>query len=406
MIKHLMKLVWNRKRANILITLEIFACFLVLFATLVMVIYYVDNYRQPRGFDYTNVWSVGTAMSTLADMERNDKEAMKQNTAAFFHAIKNMPEVESLSVIAQAPYTISVNNTYVEYKGKRIRTAQNHATDDLPQVLNLELVRGRWFGPADDGLSWNSVVINRKLAEELFGDEDPIGKDVSDKRPRKGENGQPAPHREWRVVGVLSEFRKEGEFSAPEPYIFQRSVPGVGRSWDFLIKVRPDVTKAFEETLIRRLHMINPNWSFEVDELSQLRDSRLSWQIAPMIAAGIVVAFLMIMVALGLVGVVWQSVSQRTTEIGLRRALGAPATSIYKQILGELVIISSCGLLVGVLVVVQFPLLDLVGFLSGQVYFYSLLASLGVIYAVTLLCGLYPSRIATKIQPVEALRWE
>ena len=406
MIKHLMKLVWNRKRANLLITLEIFACFLVLFATLVMVIYYVDNFRQPRGFDYTNVWSVGTSMSTLTDMERDDKEAMRKNTAAFFGAIRNMPEVDSISVIAQAPYTLSVNSTYVEYNGKRTYTAQNHATDDLPRVLKLELERGRWFGPSDDGLAWNPVVINRKLAEELFGDEDPIGKDISDKRPTKDEHGQPAPRKELRVVGVLSAFRKEGEFSAPEPYLFHRSVPGGGRTWDFVIRVRPGTPKSFEETLVRRLHLINPNWSFEIDELSQLRDSRLSYQIAPMVAAGIVVGFLMVMVALGLVGVVWQSVSQRTTEIGLRRALGAPATSVYKQIIGELLIITSCGTLAGILIVVQFPLLDLVGFLSGRVYFASLFASLAVIYTLTLACGLYPSRIATRIQPVEALRWE
>ena len=55
---------------------------------------------------------------------------------------------------------------------------------------------------------------------------------------------------------------------------------------------------------------------------------------------------------------------------------------------------------------VQFPLLDLIGFISDKVYIYSLLLSILVIYALTLICGLYPSRLATRVQPAEALHYE
>ncbi len=98
--------------------------------------------------------------------------------------------------------------------------------------------------------------------------------------------------------------------------------------------------------------------------------------------------------------------SQRTREIGLRRACGAPAGSIHLQVLGELLVISSVGLGLGTLLVIQIPLLDLVGFLTTEVYIYSLIASLALIYGLTLACGIYPSRLATRVQPVEALRWE
>ena len=63
MIRHLLKLVWNRKRGNLLVTLEIFVCFLVLFATVVMIGYYANNYRQPVGYDYEDVWSISTSIS-------------------------------------------------------------------------------------------------------------------------------------------------------------------------------------------------------------------------------------------------------------------------------------------------------------------------------------------------------
>jgi putative ABC transport system permease protein len=137
-----------------------------------------------------------------------------------------------------------------------------------------------------------------------------------------------------------------------------------------------------------------------------MRDRQSQLRTAPLIAGVVVAVFLIVMVGLGLVGVVWQNVSQRTTEIGLRRALGAARGRIYQQVLGELLVITSAGLLPGLALVVQLPLLDLVGFLSARVYICSLLVSVAMIYILTILCGLYPSRMATRIQPVEALRWE
>jgi len=403
MIKHLLKLVWNRKRGNLLVTLEIFVCFLVLFATVVMIGYYANNYRQPVGFEYQDVWSISTSISTIVDLDRDNGELMGKYASAFHTALKNMPEIEGVAVIRQAPYSFSWNKRSVEYKGKKLSTTCNEASDELAHVLNLKLVRGRWFSPADDGLAWEPVVINQKLATELLGSEDPLGKDISE----KGDAASSAPaRREQRVVGVINDFRKDGEMSAPETYLFARTTPRQSRGLYFLIKIRPGTPRAFEETVLRRLHAINPDWDFEVDPLTRMRETRLGYQLAPMAAAAIVVSFLMVMVALGLIGVVWQSVSRRTVEIGLRRACGASAGSIHLQVLGELLVICSVGLGLGTLLVIQLPLLDLVGLLTTEVYIYSLIASLALIYGLTLACGIYPSRLATRIQPVEALRWE
>jgi putative ABC transport system permease protein len=115
------------------------------------------------------------------------------------------------------------------------------------------------------------------------------------------------------------------------------------------------------------------------------------------------------MVTLGLTGVVWQNVTQRIREIGLRRAKGARIENIHRQILGELVVMSSLALLVGVLLVAQVPLLPLPADLTWipvSVFVLSILLSVVAIYVLTLLCGWYPARLATKIQPAEALHYE
>jgi putative ABC transport system permease protein len=58
MIKHILKMIWNRKRANSLVALEIAIAFVVLFAVVALAVYSVDNFRRPLGFDSTNVWNV------------------------------------------------------------------------------------------------------------------------------------------------------------------------------------------------------------------------------------------------------------------------------------------------------------------------------------------------------------
>jgi len=289
------------------------------------------------------------------------------------------------------------------YKGRMAETTANNVTDGFKDVMGLELVRGRWFEPADDALNWDPVVINQRLAEELFGAEDPLGKTISTSRePQRDE-------RERHVIGVISEFRENGELQQPENYTFTRKkLTGVDDDFmlHLVLKVRPGTPPAFEEKLMNRLAAEAKGISFEVNPLAKTRASFLRIYMAPLLAIGVVAAFLMIMVSLGLVGVVWQSVTQRTTEIGLRRALGGTATAIHAQVLGELVVITSVGLLLGTALVAQLPLLGVMTFVGTRVFLVGLGTSLALIYLLTLLCGLYPSMLASKIQPAEALHYE
>jgi putative ABC transport system permease protein len=120
----------------------------------------------------------------------------------------------------------------------------------------------------------------------------------------------------------------------------------------------------------------------------------------------LVAAFLMLMVALGLFGVLWQAVTQRTRELGLRRAKGAAKVNVRRQILGEIAVMTFMALAAGTLVVAQFPLLNIIYFVEPHVYLIAFMLSAATIYALTLLCGWYPSHVATRIEPAAALRYE
>src|SRR5262245_53468512 len=407
MINHLCKLIWNRKRVNFLITLEIFFSFLVVFGVIVFVIYYADNYRHPLGFDYRDLWSVQVSFQRKTD--RSDREQIVQTTRQLLQTLRDFGEVRAVAAVVNAPYARCNWQSSSRVKGRNIRYWVNGMTDDAKEVFGLNIVRGRWFGKEDDGANYKPIVLNLKLALDVFGDEDPIGQSFRDRFDKNDNRPDDKERKEERVVGIIDDFRKNGEFAEVYGCAIYRNDLNPAEGSDarsFMLKVRPGTTAEFEERLIKQMQAVARDWSFESKTTEQMRDENHREYFVPMAAFGLVAGFLLIMVALGLTGVLWQNVTQRTKEIGLRRAKGATRRRIYNQILGELLIITTVGLIVGLLVVIQFPLLNFLGFASWNVYTISILISLSLIYLLTIICGLYPSRLATKVHPAEALHYE
>jgi putative ABC transport system permease protein len=396
MIRHLFKLVWNRKRYNFLMIVEFFFAFLTLFGVILAATFFVDNYRHPLGFEYVDVWNVGVDMKQRSDDGHSAEQV--EMSHRLYQALEQFERVEKSAGAQLSTFGGGRIGGSTQINGREIEFNANQVTDDYFDVMKLKLLRGRWFSKDDDGVHWTPVVVNRRLATELFGDDDPLGKNMT-----------PNEERESRIIGVITDFRQWGEYTQLGNYLFYRknlNDAGNRPPGNMVLKMLPGTRREFEEKLVARLQSVAKDWSFDVQPLEEAHDSMLKFQLAPLMAGGMIVGFLMLMVALGMTGVLWQNVTQRTKEIGLRRAKGATRGRIYTQILGELLIITSIGVLAGVLVVVQFPLLDLLGFVSSRVFGLSIFLSAAIIYLLTILCGLYPSLLATMIQPAEALHYE
>jgi putative ABC transport system permease protein len=210
-------------------------------------------------------------------------------------------------------------------------------------------------------------------------------------------------------VGVVGEFRKGGEFASPGAFLFERANledPESRPPRNIVVRVRPGTTAEFEERLARRCQETVRDWGFEVSTLAAMREETNRILVSPLVLGAIVSAFLLAMVALGITGVLWLSVTRRTKEIGLRRVAGATGRDIFLQIAGELLAVTTIGLAAGILLFVQLPLLDLVSGVSSTVYTVSVAVSVAIVYGLTLAAALYPSWLATRVQPVEALRYE
>jgi putative ABC transport system permease protein len=283
--------------------------------------------------------------------------------------------------------------------GKRVRMTMDNVTDGYSKAMNIPILRGRWFRPEDDALGYMPVVIDSDLAKALFGDEDPLGK----KFDEEGEHEQ-------RVVGITAPFRKNGEFTSENVNMVFRRISLVEKDArvpeNVIIRVRPGTPAAFEEAISRRTHEIFPNYEQRLRRMEAMRTFALRIYMTPVAVGSVIAAFLIGMVALGLSGVLWQNVTRRTREIGLRRALGATGNEVNRQILLEVALLATFALIVGVIVVAQLPLLGFFQLVSPASFTIGLAGALATIYGLTLLCGLYPSWLAGRVQPAQALHYE
>lgn len=415
MTRHLLKLIWNRKRQNFLLTLEIFFSFLTLFGVVLFAMQYANNASHPLGYTIDRVWSVSVDRKGPADTPEA-KTAYRETCRQLMTALRDMPEIESAAAAFTGPYANSNWGGGVRLVGgRRVQMGVNRVTDDYATLFQMPIVAGRWFTREDDAATWTPVVLNRRMATEIFGDENPVGQII--KEERDPEDGPPEPGDKpevKRVIGVIDEFRQNGELSTAENYIFYRmrlddADPKADLPDRIFVRLTPGTPAAFEEAMVKRAMGVAKDWSFEVEPLDTMREDKLRQYSVPLMVIATIAGFLLLMVGLGLTGVVWQSVTRRIREFGLRRAKGATIAAVRRQVLIEMVIMTSLALVAGVILLGQLPLLPLpieLQIVRGPVFLGSLAISVAAIYLLTLACGWYPSRLATKIAPAEALHYE
>lgn len=375
---------WNKKRTHALLMIEIWASFLVLFGLTSLMVYNVRNYLQPIGFSYDNVWAI--------NLENNqDTTALAEKAQNIWQRLKGYAEVESVSRMSNNfPFSQNTMNGNVDYE-KRAAMVHFFRTDEhFAQTLNMPVLEGRWYRSADSVGKYTPTVINQKAREELFGDENPIGKILSENR---------------RVVGVVGNFKSKGEYMTNTGAVFDLLDAGSGWDRTMLLRVKPGTDAVFEARLVKDITMIAKGWSVEVNYLADSRKTQHNVTLVPVIIFLIISAFLLINVALGLFGVLNVSITKRRGEIGLRRAMGATGNNISGQFVGEIWVLATFAMLVGLLFAVQFPLMNVFDVEAG-VYVMAILASVVVIYLIVTLCAFYPSRQAAAVQPAVALHEE
>jgi putative ABC transport system permease protein len=402
MFRHLLKLTWKRKSRNLMLSLEILLAFAIVFAVVAFGLRYLQLYRMPLGFDATDVWSV--TVQAGDDRTKRFDDAVYDSLR---RGLAELPEVKGVGFASFEPFAMSTISSGMRRNGgatggKKVYNEMMDADDGIGGVLGLQLAEGRWFTPLDNGGAQRPAVINRRMADALFPGERALGQQFND-----GDGRQPGTG--YRVVGVVGDFRAKGELAAPVNFVFTRFEPGKNDrdARTILLKVKPGTTRDFERRLNARLKLIRNDWSYQIEPLSSTRASMMKSRIIPLIVVGVIAAFMLLMVAFGLFGALWQNTTQRIPEIGLRRAVGASAAEIYRQIVAEQFMLSSIAIVLALLLLVQLPLTGALGDnLNWRVFIGAAMLSMAVIYLLSLLCAVYPGWRASRLSPTEALHYE
>jgi putative ABC transport system permease protein len=314
-----------------------------------------------------------------------------------------LPGVTSASLASDTPISggwdqvgVTVEG-YTPREGEKTSTEMTIVSSDYFKVLGIPLLNGRDFNEQDRLGTPKVVIVNEKMARYFFGTIDVLGK-------RMGLSGVP----DMTIVGVVKDAQYVDMRRGLRRHFYTPSTQEeqlMNMTLHVKTATRPDTVG---ESLRAELKKLDPHLplyniktlSAEIDE-SLIQERLVTWLSS---AFGMLASLL---TALGLYGVLTFSVARRTREIGIRVALGAQRRDVFRLIMIRGVVLVGVGVVIGLVASVAF------GRLIGSLLFgvepgspLTLAAvSLGLV-AVALLACYLPARRATKVDPLEALRYE
>jgi macrolide transport system ATP-binding/permease protein len=267
-------------------------------------------------------------------------------------------------------------------------------------TLGARMLRGREFREDEDKQKPLVTIINQTLASQFFPGQDPIGKQIAWDDDFK-------MHVE--IVGVVNDLQEGQLDAAPRPafYLPFNQVPT--NFFSVVVRTSQD-DESMLPALVTAIHQIDPGIAvFDEATMGQrLHDSpsaylhrTSAWMV------GMFAGIALMLSAVGLYGVIAYSVSQRTREIGVRMALGAPRASVYKLILREAGWLTGIGLALGLVCSLGAATLMRKLLFGTSAWDAGTLASVALVLAVAAMLASYiPARRAAAVDPAEALRTE
>jgi putative ABC transport system permease protein len=326
-------------------------------------------------------------------------------------ALEGLPHVEAVSALLRLLRPEIGSGTYsVKYQNRKAKnTILEGNTPSMLEVEDLPLTSGRWFTEFDDEHRAPVVILCHDTAEELFASEDPLGKEV---------NVEGRLYRVIGTVGKITSVLNRGKDPIDNRVIFplktfQSMHPELKQHW-IVVKAtsHDDVAKAMDE--IREVLRRRRKVPFDKPDNFAMFTTESITEVWNQITGGLFVGMFaissvgLIVGGVGVMNIMLVSVTERTREIGVRKAIGARQRDILLQFTLEAIMLTAVGGVVGILVgailvwviPVVWPSLPAHLSMFWVTFGFSSAAAVGLIF------GIYPAWKASNLDPIEALRYE
>lgn len=331
---------------------------------------------------------------------RPSQGSMKSLKVSDYQAISKLDGVKAAS-----PYTA---NSYVTiYQSKNWTTTVSGVSSNFQDVNNWTMAEGRFISSKNVENRERVAVVGQTVVKNLFAGEDPVGKKIRVKN---------IP---FRVIGVLNSKGNGTMGNDQDDVIFipyttaMERVEGV----DYLRMVYVvasddngiDRLQSDIENLLRVRHSIKDTNldDFNIQNMKSIMETMEQTTGTLTLFLGAVAAISLVVGGIGIMNIMLVSVTERTREIGIRKALGATYFVIVTQFLIEAVVISLMGGLIGIaLGIGASKLIGLASGMSTVISVPTIVLSFAFSMAIGLVFGIYPARKAAKLNPIDALHYE
>jgi putative ABC transport system permease protein len=322
--------------------------------------------------------------------------------------VSALPGVQSAAVGTVIPLTDSHSRSDVTIEGMALPTPGNYPHPDVHVVspgyiatLGIPLLRGRTFTDQDNEKAPLAGLINAMVARRFFPNEDPIGKRFMFGHPASD------PAKWYTIVGVVSDTRLYGLANPArlEVYLSFRQNPR--NSMALVVRSGADPASLTSEVRDAVQSIDKDQPVFAVSTMEELVRNSVATRRITLVLLGLFSGLALVLGAIGIYGVISYSVAQRTHEIGIRMALGAPRSDVFRLVVGEGLKLAGVGIAIGI--AASFGLARLMSSLLYGISATDFETFMGVavlLALVTLLACYIPARRAMRVDPTVALRYE
>ena len=331
---------------------------------------------------------------------RSSQGSMKSLKISDYEAIAKLEGVKAASPMTNGSYVVI-------YQNKNWTTSVAGVNSNFQDVNNWTMTSGRFFSDKNVQNRERVAVVGQTVVKNLFTDEDPVGKEIRVKN---------IP---FRVIGVLKSkgngtMGNDQDDTVLIPYTTSMErVEGI----DYLRRVYVvakddggiDRLQADIENLLRVRHNIKDTNldDFNIQNMKSIMETVAQTMGTFTLFLGAVAAISLVVGGIGIMNIMLVSVTERTREIGVRKALGATYSVIVTQFLIEAVVISLMGGFIGIAFGIGAS--KVIGMVSGMSTIVSvptIIMSFAFSMAIGLIFGIYPARKAAKLNPIDALHYE